>query len=163
MGLPGRGANFDVTGKTFKKGGVKVAFQVLKSKKLNNLKRFYGRQYHRALNEAMNKEMESILKRARADTPVDTGRLRKSGRILKPAGRGRVVAQWEIRFGGIRVHSSKDGRGNRLVDYASIIHERGGKAGNGKANFLIDNWNAALLTITNKIDRQLRKRLPRFI
>lgn len=173
MALPGKGASFSTgvgtiprRGSSFGQRGIKVSFKVLKSKKLNNLKKYYGRPYKAAVVEVMNNEMKNILKAAKEDTPVFTGRLRKSGRIVKPRSTGKTFLQWEIRFGGIRLAPTGEGvddkRGVILVDYAQKIHELGGKRGRGKS-FLIRNWNKAMRGITGRINRNLRKTLPRVI
>jgi hypothetical protein len=145
------------------KGGIKVGFKILKSKRLDNLRKHYGKPFNAAIARAMNKEMTRILKKAKKDTPVDTGRLRDSGRLEKPRGKGRTVWQWEIKFGGVRRRATvrNDGRGNRLVDYARIVHAKGGR--NGKANFLLDNWNIALRGLDAKMNREVRKSLPKEI
>lgn len=170
MALPGRGASFSknisfVPRKGSSKGqrGIKVAFKILKSKKLDKLVKYYGKPYKIAVRRAMQEAMEDILKRAKADTPVDTGRLRDSGRIKKPAGTGRVVWKWEVMFGGIKVSPSErnDKRGSILVDYAQKIHEIGGR--NGKPNFLLDNWNLVMSGINNRIEKQLRRDLPKVL
>ena len=138
----------------------------MKSKKLTNLRKHYGRPYNAAVTAAMNKEMARILKKAKKDTPVLTGRLRSSGRLEKPRGKGRTVWQWEIKFGGVKRKQTvgkSDGRGSRLVDYARKIHETGGSGRSGKANFLLDNWNEAMLGLDAKINRELRKTLPKVL
>jgi len=173
MALPGKGASFSTgigtiprRGSSFGQRGIKVSFKVLKSKKLTNLKKYYGKPYKAAVVEAMNNEMEKILKASREDAPLFTGRLRASGRIVRPRGTGRTVWNWEVRFGGIRLAPTGEGvddkRGVILVDYAQKIHELGGKRGKGK-NFLLRNWNKAMRGITARINRDLRKALPRVI
>ena len=59
--------------------------------------------------------METTLLEAKKEVPVDTGRLRDSGRLEK-SGQG-PTRKWEVKFGGVSV-------GGEFVDYAVVVHER---------------------------------------
>lgn len=67
--------------------------------------------------KATEHELEKLLADAKANTPVDTGRLQRSGRVFKPrVNKRRGTISFQVIFGGISVMG-------RFVDYAFIVHE----------------------------------------
>jgi len=60
--------------------------------------------------------MQNTLQKAKAQTPIDTGRLKQSGRVERTS-QG-PTKKWEIKFGGTSVRG-------KFVDYAIAAHEGG--------------------------------------
>jgi len=65
------------------------------------------------LSKEMESMMEDVLRAAKKDTPVKTGRLRDSGRLEKTD--FGATKKWEVKFGGISVRG-------KAVDYAAKVH-----------------------------------------
>ena len=62
----------------------------------------------------LQSQLESWVVDAKMLTPVDTGALQESGRVLKP--RGTSLVRFQIIFGGVT-------RKGKFVDYALEVHE----------------------------------------
>lgn len=79
-----------------------------------------GRWHDDVLEElkiATEEELNALLRDAKAMTPVDTGRLQESGRVLAPrTSKTAVKVDFQVIFGAITVRG-------RFVDYALIVHE----------------------------------------
>jgi hypothetical protein len=69
------------------------------------------------LKIATEEELNHMLNDAKAMTPVDTGRLQESGRVLAPrTSKTATAVSFQVMFGEITVRG-------RFVDYALIVHE----------------------------------------
>lgn len=114
-------------------------------KEMNNLKE----DVPKAVIEETEKELEKLLEIAKANTPVKTGRLQKSGRILKPrvSGGGAVVS-FQVIFGAVTV----DGR---FIDYAWLQHETHAT----KAFWLFNAGRQILPGLENRVARKVKIRI----
>lgn len=73
-----------------------------------------GREVVSQVNKTIAEEVEQLLIEAKELAPVETGRLRDSGRLVKRKGPSGVM--YEIVFGGVT-------RKGKFVDYAVAVHE----------------------------------------
>ncbi len=80
---------------------------------LNQLKNM-EKSVIKTVRATLQSELESWIADAKLLTPVDTGALQASGRVLKP--RGTRVFKYTLIFGGVI-------RKGKFVDYAEHIHE----------------------------------------
>ncbi len=92
---------------------------------------------------AMFEEAESIMGKAKADTPVDFGNLRSSGHVQRPEIR-RDSASVTLAYG---------------TDYAVFVHEiRDATHTVGKAKFLESNVNAAASGMAQRLASRIKRR-----
>lgn len=110
----------------------------------------------RIMQTELNKISMEILRNAKAKTPVLSGRLQFSGRVIRPSKSATNTRfKYQVVFGGITV-SNKTGRGPTgpiHVDYAEKqenIH-----------HFLEDAFNNALPKIESRIVGALRKEIKK--
>ena len=95
---------------------------------------------------AMFEEGESIMGKAKADTPVDVGNLRSSARVQTPTIR-RDAAEVVLSYG---------------TDYAAAVHEiRDVSHRVGKAKFLESNVNAAASGLVQRLAARIKRRWKR--
>jgi len=90
---------------TFKLEGILPTLKQLKTMDENVQKQ---------VRATLQTQLESWVIDAKAFTPVDTGALQESGRVLKP--RGTSLIKFQIVFGGVT-------RKGKFVDYALEVHE----------------------------------------
>ena len=92
---------------------------------------------------AMFEEAESIMGKAKGDTPVDFGNLRASGHVQSPQIR-RDSAEVVLAYG---------------TDYAVFVHEiRDAQHTVGKAKFLESNVNAAASGMAQRLASRIKRR-----
>ncbi len=92
---------------------------------------------------AMFEEGESIMAKAKGDTPVDFGNLRASGHVQRPQIR-RDSAEVVLAYG---------------TDYAVFVHEiRDATHTVGKAKFLESNVNAAASGMAQRLASRIKRR-----
>jgi Bacteriophage HK97-gp10, putative tail-component len=117
-----------------------------------NLRRF-GRQVERIVTEALREEAEEIMAAAKAQTPVDTGALRSTGRVQAVERRpvGRLVAV--LSFGG----PAGAEVGGKFVGYAIYVHENlAAHHAVGNAKFLERPARAAAVGMAGRIALRIR-------
>lgn len=111
IGLGGQGAGARGAGAT------RVLFEWTGLKETLDLMGRWHDDVLEALKIATKEELDALLLDAKAMTPVDTGRLQESGRVLAPRVAKRAVKiDFQVMFGAITVRG-------RFVDYALIVHE----------------------------------------
>ena len=104
----------------------------------------------KAIQEALEEEADKILAMAQTLTPVDTGRLKESGRVIKPR-RDATKTKFEyvIIFGGIQVRGL-------FIDYALEVHERTDVPHRvGQAKYLSTAFRMALPGLAKRIEARL--------
>ena len=98
------------------------------------------------LGAALFQEGETIMGKAKKDTPVDTGRLRSTGHVKPPKQSGKTVSV-ELAYG---------------TDYAVWVHEIEGRDHpTGKAKFLEDNVFDAERGFARRVADRMEKHLRR--
>jgi hypothetical protein len=77
--------------------------------------------------QAAVEEAKQVLEIARPITPIDTGALRRSGRVVGPVRRNQYLTLVTVSFGGPAPGAGTVGRSGRIapgfVDYAVYVHE----------------------------------------
>ena len=98
------------------------------------------------LGAALFQEGETIMGKAKKDTPVDTGRLRSTGHVKRPEESGKKVSV-ELAFG---------------TDYAVFVHEiDGANHPTGRSKFLEANVLAAEAGFGGRVADRMEKHLQR--
>ena len=105
------------------------------------------RQLQKSADKEISKEIDSImgdvLNDAKSETPVDTARLRDSGRREKT--KSGSTKKWEVKFGGVSVRG-------KFVDYAIPVHET-------QKPFLVEPFDRAKPRILKDLHRKMDKLL----
>lgn len=98
----------------------------------------FGKDILKNIATETEAELRSLLKDAKERAPVDTGRLRDSGHLVRSASARGI--RFEVAFGGASVRGE-------FVDYATIVHE----THPSKAKFLERAANASLPGLADRI------------
>lgn len=95
----------------------------------------FGEDYLAQAKEAVFEELNRVLQETLEITPIDTGRLRESGRVFRPKSSKREMrVSFNVMFGGVKIRG-------REVDYAAAVHEATDvNFKRGQAKYLETTW-----------------------